>query len=183
MAKSVNKTIYLRIDGSVVENNLKSIRAAINKTTNELNRMTVGSDEYIRHSKKLAELTQIYNDYRKELHLSNQEIEKGNDFWKRKLVLLGSAVSAYTAASAALQRFVSATQEYVEAYASLDDAMTSVSKYTGLSREEVKQLNEEFKKMDTRTPTLKLNALAADAGRLGNEKAHPYKRMGYRCAA
>lgn len=129
--------------------------------------MTVGSDEYIRHSKKLAELTQIYNDYRKELHLSNQEIEKGNDFWKRKLVLLGSVGSAYTAASAALQRFVSATQEYVEAYASLDDAMTGVSKYTGLSREEVKQLNEEFKKMDTRTPTLKLNALAADAGRLG----------------
>ena len=73
----------------------------------------------------------------------------------------------YQTASSALRRFVAATQEYVDAYARLDDAMTNVSKYTGLTREEVKQLNEEFRQMDTRTPTEKLNALAADAGRLG----------------
>lgn len=40
-------------------------------------------------------------------------------------------------------------------------------KYTGMAKEQVADLNEELKKMDTRTPREQLNALAGDAGRLG----------------
>ena len=42
-----------------------------------------------------------------------------------------------------------------------------------MTKEEVAELNEEFKHMDTRTPREKLNALAGDAGRL----ASPVKRV------
>ena len=45
--------------------------------------------------------------------------------------------------------------------------MTNVRKYTGQAAEEVERMNEDFKKMDTRTPRQKLNQLAEDAGRLG----------------
>ena len=45
--------------------------------------------------------------------------------------------------------------------------MSQVTKYTGMARDEVKSLNEEFKQMDTRTAREQLNALAGDAGRLG----------------
>ena len=38
---------------------------------------------------------------------------------------------------------------------------------TGMTKDEVKALNEEFKKMDTRTPRTELNELAGTAGRLG----------------
>ncbi len=57
--------------------------------------------------------------------------------------------------------------EYVSAYLDMAEAESQVTKYTGMTAEEVKELNEEFKKMDTRTSREQLNALAGDAGRLG----------------
>ena len=42
MAKEVRKTIGIFVNGKEVENNLKSIKAAIAKVSNELNKMTVG---------------------------------------------------------------------------------------------------------------------------------------------
>ena len=57
--------------------------------------------------------------------------------------------------------------EKVQAFAQMDEAMSQVTKYTGMARDEVKGLNEDFKKMDTRTAREQLNALAGDAGRLG----------------
>lgn len=55
----------------------------------------------------------------------------------------------------------------VEKFASMDDEMTNVRKYTGQTADEVERMNEDFKKMDTRTAREKLNQLAGDAGRLG----------------
>lgn len=55
----------------------------------------------------------------------------------------------------------------VDEFAEMEEAESQVRKYTGMTAEEVKGLNEEFKQMDTRTPREKLNALAGDAGRLG----------------
>lgn len=167
MAKEVNKRINVWLNQQGIENNLKSIKAAISKTANELNKLPIGSEEWLRKSKKLSELKNIYSEVRKEIGATEQELKAVNEQFNKNIVNAGAIGSIYAGASTAIQRLVSSTQEYVDAYATLDDAMTNVSKYTGLTREEVKQLNEEFRKMDTRTPTEKLNALAADAGRLG----------------
>ena len=167
MAKEVNKRINVWLNQQGIENNLKSIKAAISKTANELNKLPIGSEEWLRKSKKLSELKNIYSEVRKEIGATEQELKAVNEQFNKNIVNAGAIGSIYAGASTAIQRLVSSTQEYVDAYASLDDAMTSVSKYTGLTREEVKQLNEEFQRMDTRTPIEKLNALAADAGRLG----------------
>ena len=61
----------------------------------------------------------------------------------------------------------SRAMQFVDAFARMDEAEVQVIKYTGLTRSEVESLNESFKKMETRTPREELNALAADAGRLG----------------
>lgn len=55
----------------------------------------------------------------------------------------------------------------VSAYAELAEHTANVSKYTGLAAADVAELNEAFKRMDTRTSRAALNDLAADAGRLG----------------
>ncbi|MBR4041010.1 MAG: phage tail tape measure protein [Bacteroidaceae bacterium] len=55
----------------------------------------------------------------------------------------------------------------MQAYATMQEAESQVMKYTGMAKEQVADLNEELKKMDTRTPREQLNALAGDAGRLG----------------
>lgn len=55
----------------------------------------------------------------------------------------------------------------VEKFASMDEEMTNVRKYTGQTADEVERMNEDFKKMETHTAREKLNQLAGDAGRLG----------------
>lgn len=167
MAKEVNKKVNIWLNQQGIDNNLKSIRAAITQTANELNKLPIGSEEWLRKSEKLSKLKSIYIGIQKEIGVTSRELDALKKRTMDQIITVGSLSAAVQTASSVLRRFVSATQEYVEAYASLDDAMTNVSKYTGLTREEVKQLNEEFQRMDTRTPTEKLNALAADAGRLG----------------
>lgn len=56
---------------------------------------------------------------------------------------------------------------FVNAYAEHDAAMANTQKFTGMARESVEELNDEFKKMDTRTSLNGLNELAQAAGRLG----------------
>lgn len=71
------------------------------------------------------------------------------------------------AAVASLTGVTLTAKKCVDEYAEMEEAMSQVSKYTGMATEEVEDLNEEFKRMDTRTAREKLNALAGDAGRLG----------------
>lgn len=55
----------------------------------------------------------------------------------------------------------------VNDYAAMMEAQSQVTKYTGMTAEQVELLNEDLKRMDTRTAREQLNALAGDAGRLG----------------
>lgn len=70
-------------------------------------------------------------------------------------------------AIASLTGVAMTARKCVDEFAEMEEAESQVRKYTGMTAEEVKGLNEEFKQMDTRTPREKLNALAGDAGRLG----------------
>ena len=55
----------------------------------------------------------------------------------------------------------------VQDFADMEEAMANTRKYTGQTDEEVRRMNEDFKRMDTRTSREELNALAGAAGRLG----------------
>lgn len=87
-------------------------------------------------------------------------IKRSADTFNRMQGLVISAI-------AAISGITFTVKKCVEEYAKMDDEMTNVRKYTGQAAEEVERMNEDFKKMDTRTPRQKLNQLAEDAGRLG----------------
>lgn len=70
-------------------------------------------------------------------------------------------------AMAALTGLKSTVQGAVQAYADMQEAQADVRKYTGMTTEQVDDLNESLKRMDTRTSREQLNALAGDAGKLG----------------
>lgn len=76
---------------------------------------------------------------------------------------------------------VEISREAVDAYASMDQEMANVRKFTGLTAEQVEALNVEFKNMDTRTSREELNKLAQEAGRLG--KTAPEDIVGFVRAA
>lgn len=87
-------------------------------------------------------------------------IKRSADTFNR---MQGLAISAI----AAISGITFTVKKCVEEYAKMDDEMTNVRKYTGQAADEVERMNEDLKKMDTRTPRQKLNQLAEDAGRLG----------------
>lgn len=62
---------------------------------------------------------------------------------------------------------VDAGRKAVDAFASMDQEMANVRKFTGMTSEDVETLNEAFKGIDTRSSREDLNKLAQEAGRLG----------------
>ena len=62
-------------------------------------------------------------------------------------------------------------REFVDAFAAMDQEMANVRKFTGMTADQVAAMNEEFKKIDTRTSREDLNRLAQEAGRLGKQSA------------
>jgi len=70
---------------------------------------------------------------------------------------------------AAATGIIMAGRSAVKAYADIDAEMANVRKFTGMAKEQVEDLNEDFKKMDTRSSREQLNILAEEAGKLGKQ--------------
>jgi len=160
MAKTVDKHINIWVNGSQVENNMKSIQQAIKHVTNQLRQSTIGSEEYIAASKKLRDLKSIYEEHNKNLQSTNNILKENTKESRNAAMAAGGVAAVVQTASSAIRRFIATTQEYVDAYARMDDAMSAVQKTTGMTREEVEQLNDQLKKIDTRTSQEELLKIA-----------------------
>lgn len=170
MAKEVNKRVNIWLNQQGIDNNLKSIRAAITKTANELNKLPIGSEEWLRKSEKLSKLKSIYIGIQKEIGATSRELDALKKRTMDQIITVGSLSAAAQTASSVLRRFVSATHEYVDSYATLDDAMSAVQKTTGMTREEVELLKNSLQSIDTRTSTEQLLKIAEIGGRMGLAK-------------
>ncbi len=165
--KIINRGIYLYIDGKEVKNDINSIRKEMRALEREQNKLTIGSEEYNRAGRRIRELNGILGEHRAQLRdaataAANHRKGLGRiaDGFNRYIGLATSAVATITGLSFTVRKAV-------DAYAEMEEAEAQVVKYTGLTKEEVKELNEEFKRLNTRTTREQLNELAGDAGRLG----------------
>lgn len=112
-----------------------------------------------------------YNAQLKEVNARIKELKGTATETRFSLSKMADGFNKYAAmgasAIATMTGVAMTARKCVDEYAEMEEAEAQVIKYTGMTREEVKELNEEFKRMDTRTAREKLNALAGDAGRLG----------------
>ena len=167
------ETVLRRLDKATP----KQLRATIKELNAELNsgRVERGSEEWNAY-------TEAIKTARGELKKLNDEQrafgdEKGGgkggmfdglkEFGKDWVGAVSVVKDGFSAVVGAVSGAMNAMRGYVEEYAELQEHMSGVVKYTGLSAESVNDLNERFKELDTRTPRAALNDLAADAGRLG----------------
>lgn len=118
-----------------------------------------------RNTKDWEDLVEAIKSTKSEI----QKIEKEGKIEEKSnsIVKLGALTTIIRGIGDAAAGAYSRAMQFVDAFARMDEAEVQVIKYTGLARSEVESLNESFKKMETRTPREQLNALAADAGRLG----------------
>lgn len=113
--------------------------------------------EAIRRTRQ--ELTKVKTEQTAAMSMSDRFAEWGSK-WVGITTTINTGVAALTGLKAT-------ARDAVQAYADMKEAESQVTKYTGMTADEVSALNEDFKRMDTRTSREQLNALAGDAGRLG----------------
>lgn len=156
-----------------LQNTIKMINAELN--SGRVPRGTKQWQEYVEQLKKVKE----------ELRKVNSEMAAtgGDDsgFLEKAKDMFNDWAAPVAAASAAFAGVVMTGRAAVKAYADMEAEEANVRKFTGMTAEQVADLNDEFKKMDTRTSREELNKLAQEAGRLG--KTDPSSVLGFVKAA
>ena len=157
VTKRVNETIR-----NMSSAKPKELRDTIKQINTLLNSGSIkrGSDDWKALTEALKQANTELGKIREESKASQPVMSKFfkflNDSWGGILILVQS-ISGVTMT----------IRKSVEDYAQMEEEMADVRKYTGLTAEQVRDLNEELKKMDTRTSREQLNQLAGSAGRLG----------------
>lgn len=146
---------------------LKELTGAAKQLRSEINKLKPGTQEFITKSKQLKEVNTRINQLKgsfqglvaeeKAASLSLKSLATG---FNKYFTLVSTGIAAITGLSMAFRK---AAQDA----AAMDDAYAQVMKTTGLTKEQVEQLNEAFMKMDTRTAREELNRMAYEAGKLG----------------
>lgn len=139
---------------------IRDLEYSIKALNQQMQGMERGTEQFKQMELKAKQLKAELQAVRAEGVAQESWIKRSADWFNR---MQGIALGAV----AAISGITFTIKKCVEEYAKMDDEMTNVRKYTGQTADEVERMNEDFKKMDTRTPRQKLNQLAEDAGRLG----------------
>jgi TP901 family phage tail tape measure protein len=165
-------------------NKIKGLRGEVTDLSKILNNLSAAKPIQLRKA-----LTAL------EAKLNSRHIERGSAQWRyyqesirrvREELRLISEESAVTQSwfarlSDAFNRFAAPIMAVIasitglsllfrglsEEAAEMDGIYSDVMKTTSTTREEVKEINEEFKKIDTRTARKELNKIAEEGGRIG----------------
>lgn len=130
---------------------------------------------------KRAELLAQFQTLKGRIDQVNASLRTQQTLWQRITSVMSGWTGSMLGATAAITGFLALGKKSVNTFAEMEEAMANTMKFTGMTAEAVADLNEEFKKMDTRTARETLNELAQEAGRLG--KTSKEDIMGYVKAA
>lgn len=125
-----------------------------------LRQLNPNTELYKQYSEQLKEVNNRIKELRGTANETRFSLSKLTDRFNKYGAIAASAIAGLTGITLTMR-------SCVNEYAEMEEAQSQVIKYTGLTKDEVKELNEEFKQMDTRTARTRLNELAGDAGKLG----------------
>lgn len=167
--EGVNKVL-----GNLDSASPRQLEKALRTLNAQLKNMPPGTEVWDSHVEKIKEIKARLSDIREELQVQES-------WWSKLKGWVNDSGATILALGLGADAVVDTLRGFVDAYASMDQEMANVRKFTGLTEAQVADLNEEFKKMDTRTSREGLNQLAQEAGRLG--KTSPEAIMGFVRAA
>lgn len=151
---------YNNVLKSLNTSSIKDLERTSKALRKEISLLSPGTQEFIQKSRQL-------DIVRGRIDQLNVRVRETHSWFTRA----GSSISKYfgmaTAAIASVTGLSFAVRGSSEQAAKMDDIYSDVMKTTGLLRKEVVWLNDEFKKLNTRTSREELNGLARDAGKLG----------------
>ncbi|GHB44340.1 phage tail tape measure protein [Mongoliitalea lutea] len=118
------------------------------------------SEEWRKHDQRLREVTARYRE------LNGQAMTTGSSI-KSLASNFNHYIGVITAGFASAFAAISGVRKAISDFAEFDDKVADVMKTTNLTRAEVIELNEELKRIDTRTAQNDLLGLTRVAGKLG----------------
>lgn len=121
-------------------------------------------------------LKQLNTELRKVQDMQKPDEKKGS-LLSRFITSLNKNWGAITQIIAGITQLTFTVRKSVQDFADMEEEMADVRKFTGLADEAVRNLNEDLKKMDTRTGRDQLNRLAGSAGRLGKHSTKDIKEF------
>lgn len=168
-----------RINASL--NALRTSQEKVNKTFNNLSSASykelsatmkavqkqLRSGAVERNSEEWKRLQQKLKEVKSEMAAINNESKESVGVWGRLKNVLNTNWGAITQFIIGYNTLRDTIQKCAQAYVDMEESMANVRKYTGQTDEEVRRMNGDFKRMDTRTAREQLNELAGSAGRLG----------------
>lgn len=173
MAKNINRKVTIYINGKEVENTLKGMKAEMSRLVNEQRQATFGSKEYIEATTKIETL-------KKYIEEQTGSVKSLKGEWKdtaETLAKYSNILMGIQSAFEMLDVGIGKLKDLSKDAAALDDVYADVMKTTGLTHEQVENLNKAFLKMDTRTSREQLNQLAYEAGKLGINSEEAVKQF------
>ena len=151
-----------KVLGNMSVAGIKELQSAIKAINKELESGSVkrGSEEWNFLNEQLKRC-------KNELRNIRSESKDQEGVWQRFFKFLNTNWGAFTQIVATVTGLSVTIRKAVKDFAEMEEAMADTRKYTGLTDVAVRELNDDLKKMDTRTSREKLNELAGAAGRLG----------------
>ncbi|MCR4957482.1 MAG: phage tail tape measure protein [Prevotella sp.] len=140
----------------------KELQKTLTTLKQQLNGIERGTVEWNRQAEAIKRV-------KAEIARVNADLIEGEGFWDRFNRRMNEWQTTLMGMAAAITGLIMAGRSAVKAFADMDAEMANVRKFTGMTKEQVEDLNEEFKKMDTRTSREQLNVLAEEAGKLGKQ--------------
>lgn len=151
---------YEKVLNNLNGSSIAQLERAYRELRREVRNTSPALDEFASKQKQLKLLQDRIQALNGQARQTESIFARVSDRFNRYFGMVSAGIASVTGISLA---FRSAAQSAAE----MDDIYSDVMKSTGLTREEVVELNEEFKKMDTRTSREGLNRLAYEAGKLG----------------
>lgn len=164
--KKERAEIDLIINGQSANANLRDLEAAARKAKAELRGMMPGTPEFNKMAQNLANIDKQLQKTRVEAGLTQSKWAKMKQ--EIKTTFIGNLGA--NLATLGLQQVASYFTDAWDSAKKLSDQMADIAKTTGMSVDEVKALNTELGKIDTRTSMSDLREIAKIGGQFGVAK-------------
>ncbi|UZR95926.1 phage tail tape measure protein [Chondrinema litorale] len=159
---TTNKRVNLFINTKESDGTIKGTRKEVTKLWNELQRAEKGSEDFVRKSREFQQADKRLKN------LKNEALDLNNSFLSLNKSL--KTFGIFAAANLATDLIKEGLSSFINQNAQLSDELSDIQKKTGMTLEEVKELDEAFKEIDTRTSRKELREIATVAGQLGIAK-------------
>lgn len=163
-------TEEIQKENDIISKTLKSVSSSSIRQLELAREMVNDRLQYTKQdSDEFKKLTQQAKQLNTQLEIAKAKSASTRSIWAKTADFFNENWGFFTQAIGAVSGLTMTIRQCAQAYAEMEDTMANVRKYTGQTDEQVRQMNEDFKKMDTRTSREQLNELAGAAGRLGKQ--------------